>query len=102
MSDLGDAVDYILDGNGTKTDFTYDAKGNLTFVDNPAPLGDITITPDALSRLQRIVDGKAQTTTYSYDPIDRQDVLTFHDASTVDRDYDPDGNLLEFWSPDPV
>ena len=92
-------VDYILDGNGTKTDYSYDAKGNLTLVDNPAPLGDITLTPDALSRLRTQVDGRNQTTTRTYDPIDRPDVLTFAGGSTVDYDYDLDGNQIKVTDP---
>jgi RHS repeat-associated protein len=88
-------VDYILDGNGTKTDFSYDGKGNLTAVDNPAPLGDVSITPDALSRLRTQVDGKGQTMTRTYDPIDGPDVITFSGGTSVECDYDADGNLVE-------
>jgi len=88
-------VSKISDGNGNATLFGYDPDGNLTSVDNPAPLGDLTLTPDALSRLHTLVDGKNQTTTYTYDPLDRPDVVTFQDTSTVDNDYDPDGNLVQ-------
>jgi RHS repeat-associated protein len=86
-------VSKITDGNGNFTLFGYDPNGNLTSVDNPAPLGDLTITPDALSRVHTILDGKNQTTTYTYDPLDRPDVVTFQGGSFVDNDYDPDGNL---------
>jgi RHS repeat-associated protein len=88
-------ISKITDGNGNFTTFGYDPKGNLTSVDNPAPLGDVTLTPDALSRLHTVVDGKSQTTTYTYDPLDRPDVTTFQDGSIVDNNYDPDGNLTQ-------
>jgi RHS repeat-associated protein len=87
-------ISKITDGNNNATLFGY-TNGNLTSVDNPAPLGDITITPDALSRVHTIMDGKSQTTTYTYDPLDRPDVVTFQDASFVDNDYEPDGNLTQ-------
>jgi len=88
-------ISKITDGNGNATLFGYDPNGNLTSVDNPAPLGDLTLTPDSLSRLHTLVDGKNQTTTYTYDPLDRPDVTTYQDASTVDNNYDPDGNLVQ-------
>jgi RHS repeat-associated protein len=88
-------ISKITDSNGNATTFGYDPKGNLTSVDNPAPLGDITLTPDSLSRLHTVQDGKNQTTTYTYDPLDRPDVITFQDTSTIDDDYDPDGNLTQ-------
>jgi RHS repeat-associated protein len=88
-------ISKITDGNNNATLFGYDPKGNLTSVDNPAPLGDLTLTPDALSRLHTLVDGKNQTTTYTYDPLDRPDVTTYQDNSTVDNNYDPDGNLIQ-------
>jgi RHS repeat-associated protein len=88
-------ISKITDGNGNITTYGYDPNGNLTSVDNPAPLGDQTVTPDALSRLHTLVDGKNQTTTYTYDPLDRPDVTTYQDTSTVDNDYDPDGNLVQ-------
>lgn len=92
-------VSKITDGDGTVTSFSYDANGNLTGVDNPAPLGDVSLTPDALSRLKTQVDGKNQTTTFTYDPIDRQDTVTYAGGSVVDRDFDGDGNLVKVTDP---
>ena len=92
-------VNYRLDGKGVKTAFSYDTKGNLIKVDNPAPLGDIMISPDALSRMGSQTDGKGQTTTYTYDDIDRIDVVTYADRTTVDYDYDQDGNLTKVTDP---
>jgi RHS repeat-associated protein len=92
-------VDYKLDGKDIKTDFTYDAKGNLTFVDNPAPLGDITVVPDALSRMADQTDGKGQRAQYIYDKLDRIDRITFHGGSVVDFTYDKDGNLTAVSDP---
>ena len=42
-----------------------------------------------------MVDGKNQTTTFTYDLLDRPDVASFQDGSTIDSNYDPDGNLLQ-------
>ena len=88
-------ISKLTDGNGNATLFGYDANGNLTSVNNPAPLGDLSLTPDGLSRLHTMVDGKGQTTTTTYDALDRPDVVSFQDASTIDNDYDPDGNLTQ-------
>ena len=68
--------------------------GNLTFVDNPAPLGDISYTYDALSRVATEVDGKGQTTRYDYDLLDRVTAITYHDNSTITYTYDSNGNVL--------
>jgi YD repeat-containing protein len=67
--------------------------GNLTSVDNPAPLGDISYTYDALSRLKTQTDGKGQVTTYDYDNLDRVTKLTYHDGSTIVYTYDANGNV---------
>jgi RHS repeat-associated protein len=88
-------ISKLTDGNANITTFGYDPKGNLTSVDNPAPLGDLTLTPDGLSRPHTMVDGKNQTTTTTYDPLDRPDVTTYQDTSTIDNNYDPDGNLTQ-------
>jgi YD repeat-containing protein len=92
-------ISKITDGNGNITTFGYDPNGNLTSVNNPAPLGDLTLTPDALSRVHTLVDGKSQTTTFAYDPLDRPDVTTYQDSSTIDNNYDPDGNLVQVTDP---
>ncbi|MEU4618519.1 RHS repeat-associated core domain-containing protein [Actinoplanes sp. NPDC023801] len=92
-------VKWREDAKDVRTNFTYDAKGNLTKVDNPAPLGDIALVPDSLSRMSEQTDGKGQKTRYTYDQLDRIDRITFHNGSVVDYDYDRDGNLLRLTDP---
>ena len=92
-------VQWREDGKNVRTTFSYDAKGNLTKVDNPAPLGDVLITPDALSRMQDQTDGKGQKTQYVYDNLDRIDKITFKGAVVVDYTYDKDGNVTRLDDP---
>jgi RHS repeat-associated protein len=73
--------------------YGYDAQGNLTSVNYPAPLGDVTITPDALSRVGTVTDGKGQTTTYTYDPLDRVTNIAYQDGSSIGYVYDGNGNV---------
>jgi RHS repeat-associated protein len=74
--------------------YGYDAQGNLTSVNNPAPLGDSSYTYDSLSRVRTETDGKGQTTTYAYDALDRITSITYHDSSAITYTYDANGNVL--------
>jgi RHS repeat-associated protein len=73
--------------------FGYDAKGNLTSITNPAPLGIETFTYDTLSRVKTATDGKGQTTTYTYDNLDRVTNVAFQGGSSVTFVYDTNGNV---------
>ncbi|MCG5472889.1 DUF6531 domain-containing protein [Micromonospora sp. LAH09] len=92
-------VNWREDAKDVRTNYTYDAKGNLTKVDNPAPLGDVTIVPDTLSRMREETDGKGQKNVYDYDNLDRVKKITFQDGKTVQYTYDADGNLKEIIDP---
>jgi len=100
-SDYNDngTVNWREDAKDVRTNYTYDSKGNLTKIDNPSPLGDIRLTPDALSRMADRTDGKSQKTTYEYDKLDRIKKITYSDAKTVRYTYDPDGNLTQIDDP---
>jgi RHS repeat-associated protein len=74
------------------TCFAYNANGELTLVNNPPSLGDLTITYDPVSRVRTVTDGKQQTTTYTYDKIDRVTRIDFHDGSSITNAYDGNGN----------
>ncbi|MEU4427180.1 RHS repeat-associated core domain-containing protein [Actinoplanes sp. NPDC024001] len=87
------------DAKDVRTNFTYDAKGNLTKVDNPAPLGDITMAIDTLSRMVENTDGKGNKTQYTYDKLDRIDKITFQGGNVVDYTYDRDGHLVQLTDP---
>ena len=92
-------VKWREDAKDVRTNFTYDAKGNLTKVDNPSPLGDVTIVPDTLSRMTEQTDGKGQKTQYTHDRLDRIDKVTFQGGLVVDYTYDKDGNLTQVTDP---
>ncbi|MYW00592.1 RHS repeat protein, partial [Streptomyces sp. SID3343] len=55
------------DANLNTTSYTYNATGDLTDVDAPAPLGDTVYTYDNLGRTSTAKDGRNITTTYTYD-----------------------------------
>ncbi|MGA5499245.1 RHS repeat-associated core domain-containing protein [Streptomyces cinereoruber] len=81
------------DANGKTTSFTYDAKGNLTKVTPPAPLGVTTYTYDALGRTGTSTDGRGVKTVYTYDARDRITKTDTSGYATVTYTYDADGNL---------
>lgn len=86
------------DAKSNVTTYGYNGQAELTSIDYPGSgagsLGTQTFTYDSLSRLSTYTDGKGQTTTVEYDPIDRIKKLTYHDASTTTFTYDANGNLL--------
>jgi RHS repeat-associated protein len=92
----------VVDGNGTRTGYSYDGRGNLTGVDRPDPLGDVTITPDELSRPVSVRDGNGRLTRYAYDAADRIDTVTYADGAVVDHDHDADGHLVRVSDPSGV
>ncbi|MEU6059061.1 RHS repeat-associated core domain-containing protein [Streptomyces sp. NPDC047097] len=82
------------DGNGKKTEFRYDAAGNLDSATPPGPLGKTTYTYDALGRTVSTTDGRGVKSTYTYDKRDRVvKAETSSGDSTVAYTYDGDGNL---------
>lgn len=95
-------VRWSKDGNGNRTDYSYDTKGNLLRVDPPAGsgLGATVYTYDTLSRPKTITDGRGFKRQYTYDPIDRVRRIEFFDTSgTLVRTdtyvFDKNGNRTE-------
>ncbi|MCK8681401.1 RHS repeat-associated core domain-containing protein [Streptomyces lichenis] len=84
----------MTDTKSVSTSFTYDAKGNLTKVTPPAPLGTTTYTYDDAGRAQTVVDGRGIKTVYVYDARDRV-VKVSSTNTTVTYAYDGDGNLVQ-------
>jgi RHS repeat-associated protein len=74
--------------------YFYDAKGNLTRVDNSEPLGDWSYDYDDLSRVETVTDGKGQVTTFAYDALDRITSITYPGPLTIAYTYDANGNVL--------
>jgi RHS repeat-associated protein len=86
-----------VDGNGNRTLYGHDAKGNMTRIDPPSPLGARTYVYDAISRPTSMTDGKGQQRTFTYDARDRLTKVEFRDTAgivraTVSYVYDADGN----------
>jgi RHS repeat-associated protein len=81
--------------------YSYDTHGNLTKVTPPAPLGATVIVPDALSRAQKVTDGKGQLDTYTFDGADRITQVLYNGTATcvsatcIQYTYDADGNLTQ-------
>ncbi|WP_374684230.1 DUF6531 domain-containing protein, partial [Streptomyces sp. ODS05-4] len=88
------ATTKLSDSKSVSTSFTYDAKGNLTKVTPPAPLGTTTYTYDHLGRPETVVDGRGIKTVYVYDHRDRVVKVSSTNA-TVTYAYDGDGNLVQ-------
>ncbi|MCS0636442.1 DUF6531 domain-containing protein [Streptomyces sp. LP05-1] len=84
----------MSDTKSVSTSFGYDAKGNLTKVTPPAPLGVTTYTYDFLGRPETAVDGRGIKTVYVYDERDRVVKVSSTNA-TVTYAYDGDGNLVQ-------
>jgi len=80
------------DANGNVTSYGYTG-GNLTSITPPAPLGKTTVGPDAVSRPHTVTDGKGQTTTNTYDRLDRITKVAYSDGSSISYTYDGDDNL---------
>ncbi|MCW2608741.1 MAG: sle [Frankiales bacterium] len=92
------------DGRNKVTSFTYNTLGELTGINNPAPLGDPAFTYDSLSRVSTATDGKGQTTGYSYDGAGRLTQTRYAGTTTctsaqitagtcITTGYDDDGNV---------
>jgi RHS repeat-associated protein len=87
-------IDWTKDAKGTQTNLTYgDARGNLTAVDRPAPLGDESMVYDSKDRIDVMTDGRGQTTDYAYDNLDRVTSMTYLGGQTVSFTYDDAGNI---------
>ena len=82
-----------IDGKSNQTRYGYDAKGNLTTITPPIPIGVTTRTYDALSRVKTITDANAKTRTYTYDAMDRVTKVDYSNGNTVSYSYDANGNL---------
>ena len=86
-------ISSVEDAAGRITNYTYDAVGNLTAVDQPSPRGDESMSWDGLSRLATYTDGKGQTSTMTYDVMDRLVSVAHTGGPTLSYTYDAAGRL---------
>ena len=109
--DMVDNVVATIDPLGRETRYTFDALNRQVTVTGPDPDGSgpelpslVTTTYDSAGRqhtlTRRITDSTSETTTYSYDALDR--VLTETDANNgvTTRTYDDFGNQATFQDPE--
>lgn len=107
-------IAFSTDARGNSTTYEYDGGGNLTTVTPPyqvfvqafsSRVGRTTIVPDALSRLATVTDSKNQSTTYSYDKLDRTKQIDYRPAGsttperTILRTFDSDGPVRTLTDP---
>ena len=76
---------------GVATTFSY-GYGYLLSVTKPAPLGGQSFTYDQFGRTQSVVDGKNQTRTFTYDPLDRLTNAAYAGGVAIGYGYDDVGN----------
>lgn len=91
----------ITDGRNNTTSYGYDAKGNVSTITPPAPLGQTTLEyTQTINRLARVKDANGNWRVLSYDNLDRVTRIDFTGANTtldsgepyVAYTYDRDGN----------
>ncbi|MEY2848556.1 MAG: putative rhs related protein, partial [Actinomycetota bacterium] len=71
------------DGRGITTSYTYDAAGNLTLVNAPAPQGDTSYAYDSLARVTSVTDPNGKTTGFTYNARDEIVTTTYAGVGTV-------------------
>ena len=80
-------------GGVATTSYGYDTKGNLTGITSPSPLGGTTIMRGGVSRISSMTDGEGQTTSYTYDNLDRITQISYQGGATISYSYDDNGYL---------
>ncbi|MCU1497997.1 MAG: hypothetical protein JWM47_1950 [Acidimicrobiales bacterium] len=83
-----------FDARNIATRYGYDTNGQVTKVDHPAPLGDVTMAHDGLGRVTAMTDGKAQKRTFTYDRLDRLTAAAYP-SKTISYSFDPAGNTTK-------
>jgi len=95
-------LDQSTDGNGTRTDYRYDALKRLTRVtrdfngtDPGTANASTTYGYDVADRLTSVTDPNSATTTYTYDDLGNLLSQTSPDTGTTTFQYDAAGNLRQ-------
>jgi RHS repeat-associated protein len=95
------------DPRGQVTSYAYNSSGELATITPPSPLGATNLYYDGMSRLIQKVDGKGQSTRYTYGTHDRISYLSYGSTTTctstdisagncIDYYFDNDGNPTSF------
>lgn len=86
--DAQNNVTSLTDFKGLVTIYSFDGLGNRTELNSPDT--GITQYPahDGNGNVLTMIDAQTQTTTYTYDVLNRVDFITYNDGSTVDYLYD--------------
>lgn len=83
-----------VEPNGQPTSYTYDSSGNLQQITPPLPLGPTVLSYTTnISRVATVKDGNLKLRTLSYDGQDRLKKIAYADGTSVQFNYDPDGNV---------
>ncbi len=89
------------DPNSNIVTYSYDTSHRISRIAWPSPQGHWDYTYDSLSRIATFTDGRGQTSTYTYDKLDRATQVLFNGATTctsgsstcIKYTLDKDGNL---------
>ncbi|MFN0121696.1 MAG: RHS repeat-associated core domain-containing protein, partial [Blastocatellia bacterium] len=86
---------FIIDGEGHRTEYQYDALNRLKTIRHPAAIQTETFDYDAVGNLLAHNDGRGPAVTQTYDSLDHLVTRTDGLGNVMRFTYDPEGLLLE-------
>jgi len=93
-----DRLTAVTDANGNRTDFEYDAQGNLVRVTDPGSNRQ-SFDYDGFGNIDQWVNGRGHVTQYLYNAAGLLTRKISQDGSSVDYVYDGRGNLISATDP---
>lgn len=90
--DAQDNITSVTDLRGLVTGYTYDGLANRTEQNSPDTGITQYLAHDGNGNVLTMVDASLQSTSYSYDALNRIDLVTYADGSTADYVYDIGSN----------
>lgn len=73
----------MTDPNGHSTGYSYNSLGLRPGITYPSPLGAESITYDSYNLVNQVVNGKGQTTSYSWDQDNQPTGISSSDGTSV-------------------